>query len=80
LMDEACVRDYAAETFEFHFPRRPPAQARARLSQLDPTGQLSHVELLEQYWRSVNIDKKEKEALQTLAAQIMSSPIVKEEE
>lgn len=80
LIDDASVHEYASETLEFKIVPRPQVQARARLLQLDPTGQLSHIDLLEQYWRSVNIDKKEKEALQALAAQIMASPIAKEEE
>jgi len=75
LVDEPGIREYASESFEFHFVRRPQSQARARLDQFDPDGELSHLELLETYLSAVNLDKIEKEALQTLATQIMTGDV-----
>jgi exonuclease SbcD len=80
LIDETSLHEYAAEAFEFHFVRRLQTQARARLDQFDPEGKLSQLDLLDRYWRAVNIEKEEIETLQALAAQIMAGAAYTQEE
>lgn len=68
-IDENAVRRYAEPAFEFHFLRRPEMQVRARL----PEGQLAtamdDVELLNAYWKTLEI--KQAEELSRLALEIM---------
>ncbi len=72
LIDEAALRQYAADAFEFHLVKRPQSEARVRLPADQTVGSLSPLELLSQYWRATKVDPAEAEALQKLARQLIS--------
>ncbi|HTX92332.1 MAG TPA: exonuclease SbcCD subunit D [Anaerolineales bacterium] len=69
LIDEASLRRYAEEAFEFHLIKRPRIESRIRLPGDQTVSSLSPLELLDQYWRAVKAD--EAEALQKLAKEII---------
>jgi DNA repair protein SbcD/Mre11 len=74
LIDDASVRDYLGESFEFHLVKRPQADLRIRLPEDQSIGSLSHLELLEKYLEAIHIDRQEGDELLKLA-----EGIVKEE-
>ena len=70
-LDEAALRNYAAEAFEFHFIRRPKADARVRLAGDQSYSSMQSLDLLDVYWKSVKTRPEEGEALQKLAGEII---------
>lgn len=72
LIDEAGLREYASQAFEFHLVKRPQSEARVRLPGDRPVGSLSPLELLDLYWRASHVEKKESEELNRLAGQIIA--------
>ncbi len=71
LIDEAALRAYLGDVFEFHLVRRPRQESRIRLPADQTAAALGPLELLEQYWRANRIEESEIETLQTLARQII---------
>ncbi|NUM48310.1 MAG: exonuclease SbcCD subunit D [Anaerolineales bacterium] len=72
LIDEATLRDYCKECFEFHFIKRPQVEIRARLADNQNIGSLTPLELLDLYWKSTHTEPIDTEALQKLAQEILS--------
>ncbi len=72
LIDEAALRNYAADAFEFHLIKRPQMNARIRLTADQSVGSLSPLDLLEQYWKTNRLDDDEIDALQDLAQKIIA--------
>ncbi len=72
LIDEAALRETAAEAFEFHLVKRPQAETRIRLAGDQAIGSLASLELLDLYWRSNHVDSKHLLELSQLAAQVIS--------
>ncbi len=72
LIDEAAIRDYCKECFEFHFIKRPQVEIRARLADNQNIGALPPLALLDLYWKSTHADPADAEALQKLAQEILS--------
>jgi len=72
LIDEPALRRYAESAFEFHLVKRPQIVTRIRLSADQAMTNLGPLELLDQYWRTGNIDPGEAEILQKLAGEIMA--------
>ncbi len=72
LIDEAALRTYCKDCFEFHFIKRPQAEVRARLGDNQTIGSLTPLELLDLYWKSTHTDPTESETLQTLAKDILA--------
>ena len=70
-LDEAAIREYAAEAFEFHLVKRPQIESRVRLPEGQIVGSMSALELLDLYWKANHTKPDEIEALQTLAAKII---------
>ena len=70
-IDESALRRYAEPAFEFHFVRRPHADARLRVPGDRTLSSLSPLELLELYWKTVNVEAQEAEALQAMAAELL---------
>jgi len=70
-LDEAAIREYAAEAFEFHLVKRPQMEARVRLPEGQAVGSMSALELLDIYWKANHTDPEVIEALQTLAVDII---------
>ena len=71
LIDEAALREYTAECFEFHLVRRPQSETRIRLPGEHAIGSLTPLELLDLYWRASHIDTVEVKTLNEIAAQVM---------
>jgi exonuclease SbcD len=72
MIDEASLREYARECFEFHLVKRPVISGRIRLPGDSTVGSLSPLELLDLYWRANHTNPAEAETLQQLAAGIIS--------
>jgi exonuclease SbcD len=70
-LDEAAIREYAAEAFEFHLVKRPQMETRVRLAEGVVVGSMSALELLDLYWKANHIDPEDIETLQSLAAEII---------
>ena len=70
-IDDAALRDYAREAFEFHLIKRPQSEIRVRLPGDQAIGSLSPLELLEKYWLSSHADSSELEELNRLAESVL---------
>jgi exonuclease SbcD len=74
LIDEAALREYTSEAFEFHLIKRPLIEARSRLAQDETVSSLTPMELLDRFWRSSHVPSAEQASLQKLAREIMEEP------
>ncbi len=72
LIDEPALRKYARDAFEFHLVKRPQVEARIRLAADQTVSSLAPLELLEQYWKTMQTEEGETEALQHLAREIVN--------
>lgn len=72
LIDETELRQYAAETFEFHLIKRPEMDTRIRLPNNETIASLTPLELLDRYWKASHVEPADCEALNALAAQIIA--------
>jgi DNA repair protein SbcD/Mre11 len=70
-IDDAFLRDYLKEAFEFHLVKRPQASMRIRLPEDQSIGSLTHLELLEKYLDARHVDGKEGEELLKLAEEVI---------
>ncbi len=69
-IDDAALRNYAAEALEFHLVKRPQVETRARLGD-EPLEQLTHAELLEKYFLAKGVGAETRTALLALAREIL---------
>lgn len=69
LIDEAALRNYTENAFEFHFVKRPQMETRVRLPEDQSVSSLSPLELLDVYWRAAKV--ADSNALQNLAREII---------
>jgi len=72
LIDDAALREYCSNAFEFHLVKRPQIEGRVRLPGDQSVGSLSSLELLDIYWRASHIDQVEAEELKRLAAAVIA--------
>jgi exonuclease SbcD len=72
LIDDAALREYTIECFEFHLVKRPQMETRIRLPGDQAIGSLTPLELLELYWRSNHLEDAQIETLSGLAAGVIS--------
>jgi exonuclease SbcD len=70
LIDEAALRKYAEQSFEFHLVKRPQIEARIRLPADQTVSSLSPLDLLDQYWQASHMEDAEE--LQKLAQEIIA--------
>lgn len=73
LIDEAALRKYAENTFDFHLVRRPQAEARLRLSADQTISTMGPVELLDLYWKANNFQPQDIVELNELARKIIGT-------
>lgn len=73
LFDEAAIRRHTDECFEFHLIRRPQMQARMRLPADKTLSSLTPLDLLEQYWLTIQADPEEAKEINRLAQQIIAA-------
>jgi exonuclease SbcD len=72
LIDEAELRRYAGDAFEFHLIKRPQLDARIRLPADQTISSLTPLDLLDRYWRSAGmVSDEEVEKLKALADALM---------
>jgi exonuclease SbcD len=71
LIDDAALRDYSREAFEFHLVKHPHSEARVRLPEDQAIGSMSALELLDLYWKASHTDNEDIEALNRLASQVI---------
>jgi len=80
LIDEPRLREHAASAFDFHLVRRPQLETRLRLPEGIAISSLSPLELLDIYWKTVNMDLNEVENLNQLATEILTAPVIPDED
>jgi exonuclease SbcD len=71
FIDEAMLREAAADSFEFHLVKRPQMQARVRIPEDRSVNDLSMFDLLEIYWKSAHVEEKDRSKLAKLAKDMM---------
>ncbi|MBI9046917.1 MAG: exonuclease SbcCD subunit D [Anaerolineaceae bacterium] len=72
MLDEPAIRRHAEPAFEFHFIRRPQMDARLRLPQDQTVTSMTAADLLDVYWKTVDVKPEEREALNLLAQEVFS--------
>jgi exonuclease SbcD len=70
LIDEAALRKYAADAFEFHFVKRPQIESRVRIDEGQVVSSLSPLDLLGQYFDAAKVSNADE--LKKLAQEIIS--------
>ncbi len=73
LIDEAALRKYTEDTFDFHLVRRPQSEARLRLNADQTISNMGPVELLELYWKANNFQPQDIEELNSLARTLIGT-------
>lgn len=73
MIDDAWLRDYTQDAFEFHLVKRPQIEARVRLPEDQTVGSMSSIELLDLYWRASHTDQDDLEKLNRLAADVITA-------
>ena len=71
MIDEAALREMAADAFEFHLVKRPQIDVRVRLPDGQLAGSMSSLELLEIYWKANHLSPDDVEYLKPLAEAIV---------
>jgi exonuclease SbcD len=72
LIDDAALREYAQKAFEFHLVKHPQIEARVRIPDDQNVGSMSAMELLDVYWKASHTNSEDIEALNQLAAEVIS--------
>lgn len=67
LLNEAVIAERFKEALQYHLVKRPINESRVRLGDTVAVESLTPAQLLDQYWKSKNLDPQEIEALQLLA-------------
>jgi exonuclease SbcD len=70
LIDDAALRKYAEQAFEFHLVKKPRIESRVRIPEGQVVSSLSPLDLLEQYFDVAKVNDKDE--LQKLAQEIVS--------
>ena len=70
LIDDAALRKYAEQAFEFHLVKKPKVESRVRIPEGQVVSSMSPLDLLTQYFDVSKAD--DKEGLQKLAQEIIS--------
>ncbi|MBT3240214.1 MAG: exonuclease SbcCD subunit D [Chloroflexi bacterium] len=71
LIDDAALREYTRDAFEFHFVKRPQIDSRVRIPEDKTVGSLTPAELLDIYWRSSHQEDADITDLKKLAQEII---------
>lgn len=72
MINEAGIRDYARNAFEFKLVKNPDSQARTRLPGGLETSVLTPTELLDLYWKQNHVSEEDRARLSDLADRIIS--------
>ena len=71
LIDDAALREFTIDAFEFHLVKRPEVESRIRLPGDQAIGSLTPLELLDLYWRSNHVDPATSDELNRLATALI---------
>jgi len=71
MIDAEAIRNACETAFEFHFVRRPISESRLRLPGDGLVGKMTHAQLLEKYWETVNTEPDEIKVLNDIAGEII---------
>lgn len=71
-INDAALREHAAQAFEFRLVKRPELETRVRLPEDKLVGSMTPLELLEVYWRASHTEDGDIEALQALAKEVLA--------
>jgi exonuclease SbcD len=72
LINDASLREYAQDAFEFHLVKRPQIEGRVRLPEDQTVGSMSPLELLVLYWRASHTNKEDMKTLNRLAGEVIA--------
>ncbi|MEW6717594.1 MAG: exonuclease SbcCD subunit D [Chloroflexota bacterium] len=72
-IDDAMLRELAAEAMEFHLIKRPQAETRVRLPEDQNISSLTPLDLLDLYWRATHSDPQEIEILKGMAGEVITA-------
>jgi exonuclease SbcD len=70
-LDEGALRAHCAGALEFHLVKKYIEVSRARLGDGAEYAEMAHLDLLEVYWTTVNLNAEASKPLQELAKQVM---------
>lgn len=71
MIDESEIRRVCQDTLELHFIRKAQSEARLRLPEDQSINSLSHIDLLEIYWKSIDLDGEELDTMKKIAGEII---------
>ena len=71
LIDDAGLREFTSQAFEFHLVKRPQMETRVRLPDNQSMGSLSSLDLLNIYWDASHTGEQDLEALNQLAKEVI---------
>jgi len=71
LLDEGVLQEYFKDALTFQIQKDRATNKRARLGDTTAVEQLTPLDLLETYWRTVDLEDGEVAAMQTLAKEIL---------
>ena len=73
LIDEKAIRSYTAEALNFQIIRRPIMETRVRIPADQTVSDYSPLELLELYWKTIDMDTTDQIIMNELAIEILSN-------
>ncbi len=71
LIDERAIREYGEKAFEFYLVRHPHVESRILLPDSISLSQLSALDLLDVYWKSIHVESDQAQKLNSIAAEII---------
>ncbi len=72
MIDDAALREYARDAFEFHLVKHPQVETRVRIPDDQNVGSMSALELLDLYWKASHTKPEDVDALNQLAAEVIT--------
>lgn len=73
LIDEAALRKFTADTFDFHLVRRPQSEVRLRLNTDQTISTLGPLDLLDLYWKANNFQPQDSAELNEMARKLIGA-------
>lgn len=71
MIDESEIRRTCQGTMELHLIRKAQSEARLRLPEDQSINSLSHIDLLEIFWKSIDLDTEELDTMKKIAGEII---------
>jgi exonuclease SbcD len=75
LIDDASIREYCSQAFEFHLVKHPQVAGRVRLPEDQSIGSMNPLELLDKYWEVKHIASSDSKELNRLAAEVIQDEL-----